>query len=244
MILDCESVEKTYESLERILGICQETLCGKLNNYIIKPEIIQTGKTQDELLYSQIIDPLATIPHTDSWATVFFHMSRVLDVHSLKNGIMPLSQVLTHLESDIKNFIKTLDIKKLPKKVRNTNSYNSICHRMSNHCLDGPYAILIKEMCTCKENRHFLDVPETINDILSVYEHKYQKNIIDEYRRSTRPCIVKFINDGIKEKSIKTALYYLYCKEHHLPLAERTDQGFDGCGQGVSKEQILNVEMI
>ena len=244
MILDCENVEKTYESLERILGICRKTLCEKLNNYTIKPETIQTGKTQDELLFSQIIDQLAAVTQTDSGATVFFHMSRVLDPDSFKNGLIPLSKIITKLESDIKNFVNSLNIEKLPDKVCNRNSYNSVYHRMSARYLDGPCAILIKEMCTCKENKHFLDVPETIYDIFSVYEQKYQKNIIDEYRKATLPCIVKFKNIGIKEKSIKTALYYLYCKEHHLPLDERTDYGFDGCGQSVSKEQILIIELV
>lgn len=246
MILDCENIDKTYESLEIILGLHRDMLCEILKDHTIIPNTVGQGKMQSELLFSQAFEQCINIKRKnfEPDSTVYFHMSRVFDSKDFKQGIMPLGLIISKLQKDLAEFVNNLNISMLPNKIVNRSSYNSVCHRLNATSLSGPYGILIKDMSACDENRHFLDVPETINDILSGYELKYQKNIIDEYRKATRPCIVKFQGEGIRGKSIKIALYYLYCKEHNIPLKAINDDGYDGFGKPVLKEHVLSIELI
>jgi hypothetical protein len=245
MRLNCENVEKTYESLSKIFGISKAYLQDIIRENLLIPENNDSGKLKHVLLFYQLSNKIPQISESIiEGDTVYFHMSRVLDPYSFKKGIYPLNEILDQLYKELHDFVDMLDISKLKHKRVLGNSYNSVLHRMSYSYLLGPYALLIKEVSECTENKHFLNVPETISDILSKFEYEYQKDFMEEYKRIARPCIVKFLYPGIRKVNIVSSLYYLYCKEHGLPLDAETDQGFDGRGIGIPQESIIGIELL
>ena len=119
--------------------------------------------------------------------------------------------------------------------------------RTSDNFHDGPYAMLIRDTAFKSDemgNHDYLKVPEIIEDICIRFKEVYSHDLLEMYIKSTQSCIIKFVSDFANPDNISAAIYYLHNKIHHKDLSIYCNNCFDGEGNHIPRENILNVEFL
>jgi len=244
-VLDSESIESMYASMESILGLTRATLESVFDS--IDLEAIygaspSPGIPANEYLLSEIVK--RTSLESLSFDCIhWFHLTRTVDDNDFKDGILPLGQCI----DSIWDFLYALLDGKLSKQEWDDFRANQITSKKNHYsylyCLKtcdsthwGPYALLIRDTAFKPDELHnhdYFRVPEIVEDICIVLQERHGVDLLPVFAEKTRPCIVKFVDDNAKSYCLEAALYHLYHvrKGGWCAPVSPCSTGFDGKGK-------------
>jgi hypothetical protein len=187
--------------------------------------------------------------------TFWFHATRVFPGSGVfKNGILPLQKIMDEIWGNLfliaKSKIAEREWEKFKQELE-TNSTNRFAGlyrlKVSKSIYGGPWGFLIKDLISKSQdmgNHDYLRTPEIVEDICACFDEKYGENLQDLVFQSTKPCIVKFIDNELNPANLGTAFYYLYSFFYKLRLNVFCNNCYDGKGMGVKKEDIYKIEFL
>lgn len=252
-ILDCESRDSTYHSLERILGCARDKLESIFSDigdveelYKIPPKPAGLGH---EVLFSAVTKRLSKRVFAYD-QTCWFHVTRAVENNTFEAGILSSGDVTGFfwgfLFDLLDGAVSRDDWEKFKKNIAIKGGFDSEVYRtrlIPEH--SGPFAMLVRDIAfKAKEvgNHDYLDMPEVVQNICICLGEPQKANLLNAFRRSTKPCIVKFIDDGTRPEYLWAALYYLYSLYRGEKLSYISNACFGNEGRPIPKSQILKIE--
>lgn len=252
-ILDCESPEKAYESIETITGLSPSSLNKIFDEFSPKGQYSP---------YDQLFGVIRKqVEYTAYDRACIFHFTRVPENADFTKGILPLQAALDSIWEflfTITNDIVSAEEWEAFKHDMNYGSPSGVVGLPSsgirqyqiktrNSAQGGPFGLLIREMgfhSKAAGNHDYLAIPEIVEDICRYFEGVHGFNPAEGYMATTRPCIVKFVTPEISREYLSTAFYYLYCIYKGYELNREVSSGFSGRGNAIGAENILNIEWL
>ena len=250
-ILDCESPDSAYVSVEQILGLNRSQL-DELFTEIDLDSIYTTDShpdiPADTYLFCEVMkcSRLDGEYQDDCW----FHLTRTLESNRFDNGILPLG----HCIDSIWEFLYSLIDRQISRQqweqfrasLSKRGGHYAYLYNMKVNLPQywGPYAILVKDIAfKAKEvgAHDYFRVPEIVEDVCICFGETFRVSLLDAFRSSTRPCIVKF-TAPYRDDALKKALYYLYHVQREETLHIECSTCFDGKGNPIPADKILKVE--
>ena len=254
-ILDCQTVESTYQSLSNILGIDRNEIERFLSKIDIEDYYNKhpyCNDMADEFLLKKIIKDYKSKIQYDK--VCWFHLARTMDKNAFNDGVYPLGHYIDALWESlfllVKEKIDECEWRKFRKRIETDyNNHFANLYRMksTDEFHWGPYAMLVKDAAFSSEeigNHDYLKIPEIVEDICVCFEQIYGINLAEIYMKNSKSMIVKFISDDVKEYYIGVALYYLYNKLHGLEMSLNCNTCYDAKAKSIPKESILTIEEI
>jgi hypothetical protein len=245
--IDCESYNSTLKSASECFSLSEEELFEKLSR-----TRVADGYDVRSRLLGEFSTP--TVPTTTCW----FHASRVPSSVTFDDGVLPLQQSLPTIletlrslatkyveESQWLEFCRFLDREgQIDGNNRASNALRLFRMKAMDPKLGGPYGFLVREIIEIPKkigNHDYLDTPEIVEDIADCFQDRFGGTLLDDYKDSTVPTIVKF-NAPARGDELGVALFYLYSKIHNLELSYFCNTCFDGEGKAVTKSAVIGVE--
>lgn len=248
-VLDCESIESTYNSLEDILGVRKELIEGIFNSLDIDDLCRKNPYiSPDDLILSAIRKYVHKNITVNS--TCWFHITRTHITNRFQEGILPLGAQLNLIWDYLFTLLDGYLSRKEWDDFRTNIGSNNANHfaymyliKINNPLHYGPYAFLIRDMAFANVgNRDYFKGAEIIEDISNYFTEIYDFDLISKFTSDTKPCVVKFIKDGGSDGYLSIIVHYLYRIYRQLELAQTCNTCFDGKGVAVPKCKILKIE--
>ena len=246
-ILDCESIDSTYASMEEILCIERPRLEELLGNLDLDEACRRAGdKTGAEVLLEAVVKhSRSSRPAFDR--TCWFHFTRSHPRNSFSKGILPLGEALPYLWGFLLMLLpEDFPLEAWYRFAKNPPS-GPYRRKLNDPVAWGPFGLLPREAGLSPRDsgiRDSLETPEIVEDICSAFQEEHDFDLLCADRQNTRPCIVKFIDDKPSPGHLVIALQYLYgvVKEGQVPGGCKVD--FDAEGRRVPAEHIQKVEFL
>ncbi len=228
-MLDCESIESTYKSLEDILGVKKSDLCQLFDSVEVY------GKTRErycESLFSYIQRKTDCKAHFDK--TCWFHATCTWSGNTYEDGLLPTRQALNKIWDFQSALVKGQTT--IPERIKSSNPGGDV-HLYELKCHNGgPFGFLLRELAFVCDSTYvnYFDSPEIVEDI----------GLNELYHANTVPCIVKFRDQQTSTEQMCIALLYAYHDHHDIGLTYGGElaHSFDGENKTVPKDRILKVE--
>lgn len=248
-VLDCETADSTYASLESILGVRRgdlETIFGGLDVEEFYRAHPRYPHPPEDLVYSEV-RKISALPGTYD-RTCWFHITRTVPSNNFERGILPLGQCI----DGIWDFLYSLAKKRVSPEEWATfradmgDHHHASLYEMKVHddMHWGPYALLSRDHAFKPGeigNHDYLGTPEIVEDICICFSEKFGFDLLAAFMRKTKPCIVKFVA-GPRSGCMSTAVYHLYNVYRGNRCSIQCNTCFDGEGVAVPGANILKVE--
>ncbi len=248
-ILDCETVDSICQSMRQIFGINRNEL-NKLLSQVEEDELYVGDKNPDEVLIDKLQRETNTVCEIE--AICWFHMTRTRENNSFEQGLLPLGEALDgiwdFLFSLVKDNTSSTEWNIFRTEVeagRLNHSARLYKMKTNDHRQWGPNGILIRDfafIANLVKNHDYLRTPEIVEDIAICFNEVYDIDLQALFTKATYPCIIKFIDDDIRLKTVGTALHYLYALNHNSELRIMHNTTIDKYGKPIPRENILNIE--
>lgn len=250
VILDCESIKSTYDSISKIYSIKK----NKIEKLLQELDLNEHYQKYDpphppngailRLFEKKFHEPQKTLDYV-----CWFHITRTFKNNKYKNGLLPLNKSLDIIWEGLFNrFQSTKYLERLKSlRISGIDDYQYQLKINNIKLLGGPYAILIKEIAfrNIHLGNQYLDFAEIIEDICNGYQKKYNECIKKIVKKSLVPCIVKFKSSKrVGKGCISPALYYLYKICHNEELSIYSNTCFDGEDKSIPIEDIIKIEYL
>lgn len=240
-VLDCESVQSAYRSLELITSIPREHIREFLINH-------NQSNEDDHFILMRFKDRFNISLKYDS--TCWFHFTR-LEKFDPENGLLPSEEAKEKIWEYLSSLLKKDEIKlfkefnkKLKQGEINDHYGRLYLDKVNGSFDDSPCAYLIKDSGYNLEiNRDYLGrAPEIVEDICISFENFSNIDLLDRYIKSTNPCIIKFKTKDNNPDCIGPVLLYLFDIEHKRAISFGSNNSFSGYGKIIPEKDILGVE--
>jgi hypothetical protein len=248
-VLDCETTDSTYESLEQILGVGRSRLESLFESVDVESfyrDNPHHPQPPEDFVFSEVRKVMALRGDYDR--TCWFHLTRTVPSNNFEQGVLPLGLCL----DPIWGFLYSL-----AKKHVSPEEWGEFRRDMGSHhhawlyemkASDskhwGPYALLTRDHAFKPEeigNHDYLGAPEIVEDVCICFSERHEFDLLGAFIRNTRPCVVKFF-DGPRSDCVPTAAYHLYNTHRGSGCSTRCNTCYDGGGVPVAPERILKVE--
>lgn len=244
--LDCETVDSTYSSLERILGIdrvalnlrldefknCDQEPMGENPQNLILDFI--TGCNQDHILHD---------------STCWFHATRTHDPNGFKQGLFPTSLMLDAIWSFLFSLVADQISQNEWQQFRSQTEADfyglgKMTFEAKRKYEQGPYGLLIRNnvFCRCDMGHDYLQTPELVEDICRCFKPQFRFDLQRIFFAKTKPCLVKFVSTPRDREEIGHALLFLLHRRGNCSNSRFDDWCFIGDGQPVLPANIMAVE--
>jgi len=246
-ILDCESIDSTYASMEEILCIERsrlEELLGSLDlDEACRRKKAGTGA---KVLLEAVLDRSGS-SHPAFDRTCWYHFTRSHPRNSFSRGILPLRDALPY----VWGFLLMLLPEEFPLDAWYRFAENppsgTYHRRLNDPVFWGPFGLLPREAGLSPGDfgvRDSLGTPEIVEDICVAFKEGHDFDLLRAYRQNTRPCVVKFIDDTPSPGHLGIALQYLYgvVKGGQIPGGCKVD--FNAGGRGIPPEKVRDVTFL
>jgi hypothetical protein len=250
-ILDCETVETTYNSLEAILGLSRENLTSLFDS--VEPHAFadqhpEGYRAQWRGLLSLL--QAETDCQTDFDATCWFHCTRTWE-HAFDEGLLPHSLVQEKIWDFLFQLVKDRLTSEQWAVVRKKVPVISRLYAgrlQQGSADDGPHGLLVRESAIAVVESgwgvNYFDMPELVDNICRGFRQLHDIDLEREFRTYTRPAIVKFRDDGHLPEALQVAIFYVYCKRHDLCVTESCNRCYSGHGHVVDRCRIEKVDFL
>lgn len=255
IILDCETIDSTYNSLSNILELNRD----EIQNFLSRIDIEEYYKNNpchycsaDKLLLDEIIKNYKLKIKMDK--VCWFHLARTMNNSNYINGIYPLGYYINDLWDNLYSLVKKEIDKgewiKFKNKIENGyNDHFADLYRtkVKDKFYWGPYGMLVRDSAfSSKEmgNHDYLKVPEIVEDIGICFNKIYGINLVEKYICKSKSIIVKFISDDVKDYYVGIALNYLYNKLHNFKMSLDCNTCYDAKANIIHEQSIINIEEI
>ncbi|MCC0567096.1 hypothetical protein [Brevibacillus borstelensis] len=255
-VLDCETEETMYHSLYEITGISRNDFASLFTSFDLDSFYEKNPKypeLPDELFLKKLLQ-MANKGAFQFHITNWFHLTRTAEPEVFRKGILPLGENIDSIwdflfllqdgalsKEEWKSFRESLETR--------YPSHSAYLYRLKvpNRMHWGPYAMLIRNVAFSANeigNHDYLAAPEIIEDICDTFAETYGFDLIQSYKNSTKPCIVKFQVKEANQKHLGIVVNYLYHRFHKMELSLHCNTCFDGGGQKIPQEAILKIEVV
>lgn len=243
-ILDCESVDSTYESIQSILEVDR----GVIDEVFAELNIEQfLGENCGERIFPEDVVPSALtnrskLPGTFD-QTCWFHLTRTFKGNQFENGLLPLPQII----NTIYDFLFSLVRDRLSREQWNKfieELYEDSFHRSQITGARGPDAFLIRDIAFRGGIHDYLRVPEIISDICYAFNKTFGFDLLTKFLDNTKPCIVKFSSDMSRAEDFRKAVYYIYLVHHGSEFGSECDIARTGLGTPIPMDQIVRIDFL
>jgi len=247
--LDCSSPDSTLQSLAAILRLPPQEIHNRIHNFDLDEFFIRNPNhpvAPSKVVLERIAGPNASLdaPHTISW----FHATRVPRNATFSEGIQPLNIRLEHIWRFLgqlaSEWVTPGEWSQFRANLGGSGEFQYYL-KTGEPVHWGPHAFLVRDVPlqvseTC--NHDYLAGPEIVEDICQSFIDRFGQNLIGLFRAATCPCLVKFTSTIQRPDAVTCALYYLYCHfwDDGFPIDANTC--FDGEGQTIPKEDIVDIE--
>lgn len=245
-ILDCETIDSTYSSIEQILGYDRKKLNDFFDKYDVLNDVNVKLMSSEKRIYKALKAKLKTTTFSCD-GLYWFHLTRTSQGEQFTDGLLPLPNAIKRLWPLLYTLSNNFSIKEWGAFIKHaeTNDIGISMTRYKKKLKDknhwGPYAIMVRETAFLNFN-HYLEKPEIVEDICNEFTKKYKIDLLKAFQENTKPCIVKFFDENFKEEYLGIALNYLYRSHKKICLADTCDYCFNGKGVGVPYKKIINIE--
>lgn len=250
-ILDCETIGKTYGSLEAILGIDRETLKSLFASIV--PSALTHAypggcPAEGRGLLSRL--RCQTGCPTDFDATRWFHCTRTWE-HAFEEGLLPHSlaqeKIWEFLHQMVAHRLTSEQWNSARNAIPRTELYAERLRQGSRD--DGPHALLVRESAMVEAKSgwgtDYFTIPELVDNISRPFYQMYNIDLATEFQMRTRAAIVKFQINEQPQEALQVAAYYAYRKFHGLDVGEGVcSLCYSGQGHTVDPRWIEKVEFI
>jgi hypothetical protein len=244
--LDCETRESALLSVSKIFGLTRTDLTSFFRQFDLWDYVEKHGCGSEgpgNLLLKTLLMQIEC-----NWGfshTAWFHMTRCLPTEEFKDGLKTYSGIIDdiwELLFDINpSDITRSDWNKLRMSMESDMSSNlGIYHdcRTRSDEQEGPYGILVPELRSgnpiIKQDHYLEEAPEVVS-------HICEKNskLLAEYKKATKPCIVKFETSDNELYLLSVALLYVYESQLSEPqFSSFHNADYRGRGLQVNSNQI------
>lgn len=248
-ILDCETIDTTYDSLEAILGLSRERLNGLFG--LIDPDAIEVRHpegypAQQRHLFSFVKEETGCRTTFD--ATCWFHCTRTWG-HTFEEGLLPHSLIQEKIWEFLYRLIEDGQTRKRWGQVKENALHSGLYsdRLRGGSSEDGPFGLLVREsaIVVCKSSVYvdYFDLPELVDNICRGVVLQ-DVDLAKEYMSHTKPTIVKFRSNCHRPDELRVALFYAYRRHYALDVGMSCTWCYNGNGHIVPKERILKVEVL
>jgi hypothetical protein len=246
-ILDCESIDSIYASMEEILCVEKPQLEDLLGNLDLHEECRRTGgKAGAEVLLEAVVKHSGSSPPAFD-RTCWFHFTRSHPRNSFGRGLLPLTDALPYLWGFLLMLLpEDFPLEKWYEFARNPPS-QPYRRKLDDSVCWGPFALLPRDAGLCSREcgtQDSLGAPEVVVDICEAFQEEHSFDLLRAYRQNTRPCIVKFMHDEPNPGHLGIALHYLYCVLKGGQITGSCKADFDAGGRGIPPEKLLEVTFL
>lgn len=253
IVLDCESTDSIYSSLEAISGAER----GAIESFLKNIDLESVCKSSSPPRYPSndfLLNAFARTFRSDlSYdATCWFHLTRTLETARFEDGILPLNQRLASiwdfLYGLLDGAISKQQWNKFKRDFLRSPLWPAQLYRMKTEkpIHWGPFAILIRDIAFKPKEVNNYDYlssgPEIIEDICFIFEKLHQIDLLSIFQKKTKPCIVKFVDHHPEGKYVRAALWHLHAISRGEKCSSYCNDCFHGRGVPVPKDRILKIE--
>jgi hypothetical protein len=246
-ILDCETIDTTYDSLGTILGLSHEELTRLFR--LIDPDAMQARHpegwpAQRRYLFSFIQEQTGC--RIDFDATCWFHCTRTWG-HAFEEGLLPHSLTQERVWEFLYRLVKDGQTWEQWGQIRESAMHSELYSERlrGGSSEDGPFGLLVREsaiaVCRSSVFVDYFDLPELVDNICRGVVLR-DVDLKKEYIAHTKPTIVKFRTDCHRPDELQVALFYAYSRHYGLDVGMSCNWCYNGNGRVVPKERILKIE--
>jgi len=250
-ILDCETTETIYESIDAILHISKPELNEIFKGIDLEEHCMNNSnhctEYPENVLFSIVAGKEVSVPVYDR--VHWFHLTRTHDKSDYNRGILTLNKAIDSIWDFLFSLVEDHFSLNEWEHFKNNMGNGQWAHlyNLKAHCnsYGGPYAVLIREfafMSNIVRNHDYLSTPEIVEDIGMCFQELNNFDLCQVYRENTVPCIVKFWHHKARADCVTTALYYLYNVFKNNEITSMSGTNFDGYGKAIPKENIVYIE--
>jgi hypothetical protein len=250
--LDCESVESTYSSLSETLGLEQTDLEAIFDELAGSEPIVLDQTCSSEEFVMAAVRRFSSSEFSLDGA-YWFHITRVSESNqAFANGILPTDQAIRTIWKFLRSLVgdeisdrEWAEFQKMECDCHAASLYNRKPGNIALH--GGPFAMLVRDIALHADtvgNHDYLGMPEIVEDICQCFSHRCGLDLQARYKQASRPCIVKFFSTELPQDGVSIALNYLFHAHHGKRFSLDCNTCFDGKGQPVSRQRILNIEWL
>jgi hypothetical protein len=249
--LDCQTLDSTIASLAQLLSFDngELELRSALSNLSLpefEASLRYAKHDPGRLLWDRIVGP--TTPPPIPATTYWFHATRVLPGTDFRDGIQPFGARIPVM----KEFLETLAarIHLSPPREQDPmgpweeqgRSHHS--WKFSNRSDSGPFGFLVRDAIVRRDRltHDYLAAPELVEDLAGSLAGDNAPLLIDEFRRNTKPCIVKFRSTMPRPDVVEAALFYCYRTSWGQEQCIKMNTNFDGEGQAIPHADIVSIK--
>jgi hypothetical protein len=250
--LDCETRESALLSVSNILGLTCTEITNFFGQFDLWDYVEEHGYGvggPGNLLLKTLLTQMKC-----NWGfshTAWFHMTRCLPTEEFKEGLKTYLDIIDYIwdllfeinPSDItRSEWDSFRMSKESDLSSNLGKYHF--YRTNSVGQEGPYGILVPEGRSgnpvIKQDHYLEEAPEVVSHIC-----EYNLNLLVEFRKATKPCIVKFETTDNELYLLSTALLYVYESQLSEPqFSHFHNAGYRSSGISVPPEQIRNVKFL
>jgi hypothetical protein len=249
-ILDCETLDSTYESLDHILNVSRTRLERLFENFEVGCDHRGSSRMHrppEDLLFAEV-EGMAAGPISYD-RTCWFHLTRANLDSSFSDGILPLGTS----KNLIWDFLGSLVDPRISPELwtafrRDMGSSHWAClydMKVASRDHWGPFAILVRGHAFSAQetgSHDYLCAPEIVEDICRCFSGRFDFDLLESFKANTRACVVKFAEDTPRPDCVRAAVYHLYNRARRFDCSMHCNTCYDGQGVPVRPDQILKVE--
>lgn len=254
-ILDCENIDSLKKSIEKITSIKSEEVIEYLSDFDLNKFYKDNdGFQSPDVVFLDLLKNRigSNISYSGSY---WFHVSHFNKVLNFENGLLPLHLII----DKIWDYLFTLSPSAISKKMwENTralieNDFNESHHaelyrdRIRDLFQSGPYGFLAKDL-PCFDNKitnlHYFKGPEIVIDICECSKIINGFDLLSEYKKESKPCIVKFYHDDNNIRYLGDAMFYLYQITKNEIISFDENVRFSPRGQIIESKNIVKIELM
>jgi len=252
--LDCSSFDSTVHSIETLLNLPAHRILDVIASFDCNAHSRshpEDHQNLHELLLERLAEHGATC--VDPSGIYWFHGTQALNPETLKEGIRSLDQQIEVIWQELSvlahGYISEHAWQEFRTAVETGDPYNSsrrFRDRLANDPNRGPRAVLIRDALFYPDRFsgwNYLAAPETIHDICASFQVHFGQDLLSEFRRHSRACIVKFRDDRVQQRALGIALSYLWCW-HHEGNCTKCDTCYESGGNSIDAYSIEQIEEV
>ena len=252
-VLDCETPESARLSVADILGLTLDDLIDFIRQFDLDDYMVKHRSTADKA--ADILLKSLLMQTNCNWGfshTAWFHMTRCLPTERFEQGLKPLPHIVNYIWEFLfkisSSYVTRSEWDEFRKLIESdpSSSYLDVYRLRTNTIRQqGPYGILVCELRSegLSKQDHYLNVaPEVVILICQSFHSKFGYNLLEEYTKATKPCIVKFETTDNEPYLLSTALYYVYeLEQAEQQFGNFHNYDYRGNGIPVNPNQIKKV---
>jgi hypothetical protein len=255
--LDCHDYEAALASLAEAIGTTPSKLATALGEYD-ESRLENSAEDPWELMPREMLEQFGV--DVEALAGRFdgaryFHGTRAIDAEAFcRRGILPLDQMVEELWATLRELageeISDEDWDSVRRSVEaGAGGHDGFLYRLKTggRIHFGPFGLVVREtfLDPASTGSHdYLGCPEIVQDIARCYASAYGGNLERRFCDAAKPCIVKFRSTNRRPGDVKAALWYAFTKVRNGEITSSANYSFDGAGNPVPAEDVVDVEII